>query len=180
MANSKYPSNSFPVERLWQLYDFDPLSGYLISRTGRNKGKPVMGKFNESAWLITLYREDGSQLRTNYARVVFAWCNARWPEGSIDHKNRDIRDNRIWNLREADDVLQSQNRGNYNYGSYWNKQTNRWQAQIQINGEVKFLGRFDSQREAQEVFIRACDEVGKTYLEPVLVDGRYVPLERLQ
>jgi hypothetical protein len=174
-------SNEFPVERLWELYDFNPLTGYLISRTGPNKGKPIIGYLqkNKGAWLIKLFREDGTILRTNYARVVFAWCKGRWPEGSVDHIDREPRNNRIWNLREADSVLQNQNTSCFNYGACWNKSKKKWQSQISTNGEVKYLGNFDSQRSAQEAYIRTCKEIGRPLLEPVLVDGRYIPVERL-
>jgi hypothetical protein len=181
MTTAKYVSTDFPIERVWELYDYNPLTGYLISKSRRKAGQPVIGTLsNRNMWKITLTREDWSTLATNYARAVFAWCNARWPEGSIDHKNRDIRDNRIWNLREADVVLQSQNKGNFNYGAIWHKVQKKWHAQIQNNGNHKYLGTFDTQKEAQEAYMAACREIGRNYLEPVLLEGRYVPAERQQ
>jgi len=182
MANSKYPSNSFPVERLWALYDYNPLTGYLISKSKVKAGQPVIGCLNNGkrAWMIHLCREDRSQVLTNYGRCVFAWCHGRWPEGEIDHKDRNPRNNRPWNLREADRVLQAQNRSCYNYGAYWNKREKKWKSQIRINGKTKGLGYYSTEIEAQKAFIRACDQIGHPYLEPVLVDGKYIAAERLQ
>ena len=182
MANSKYPTNDFPVERLWDLFDFNPLTGYLISKAKNFRGKPVIGTLNNNKrmYVIQLYREGGTVLRTNYARIVYAWCKGRWPEGSIDHKNRDIRDNRLWNLREADVVLQTQNTKKFNYGTCWHNVGKKWHARIYIDGKSKFLGYFNTQKAAQEAYIRTCKEIGRPLLEPVLVNDRYVPLEHLQ
>jgi hypothetical protein len=182
MTNSKYPSTDFPVERLWDLFDFNPLSGFLISRKGPNKGKPIMGTLSENKrrWIIRLTREYGKQQLTNYGRAVFAWVHGRWPEGSIDHINREIRDNRSWNLREADIVLQTQNTRSFNYGAYWDKRERKWRTRIYINAKRKYLGLYDTVKEAQEAFMRFSNEIGRPYLDPVLVDGRYIPAERLQ
>jgi hypothetical protein len=129
--------------------------------------------------MVTLHREDGSRLRTNYGRVVFAWHYGRWPDGSIDHKDRNPRNNRIDNLREADPALQQQNTRNFNYGAIWHKGNRIWEAKITVNGKIKHLGSFDTQKPAQETFMRACDEIGREYLPPYLFNDRYVPAERV-
>ena len=178
-------SNSFPVERIRELYDYDYETGFLISRKSRRQaGEPVKGGLNsgQSAWMVTLHREDGSRLRTNYGRVVFAWHYGRWPDGSIDHIDRNPRNNRVENLREADMVLQSQNRKTFTYGSSFCKRgckKKRWYARIFINGKNKRLGYYHTQKEAQEAFMAACDEIGRKYLPPTLVDDKYVPAERV-
>ena len=181
MTKRKYASAGFPVERLWDLYDYNPLTGYLISKVGNYPGSPVKGYLekDKSRWVIFLTRDDGSRLRTNYGRVVYAWVHGRWPEGSVDHVNRNPRDNRVWNLRQAEPSLQQNNTWNFNYGATWNKGVEKWLAQVRINGKTKYLGIFDVQKDAQEAFMRACDQIGRTYLEPTLVDGRYIPLERI-
>ena len=181
MANSKYPSNSFPVERVRELYDYDYETGYLISKKGNYPGRPVKGSLRYGhQWNIHLHSKDGTSLGCNYGRVVFCWHYGRWPEGSIDHIDRDPRNNRVDNLREADDALQIQNRGNFNYGAYWRKASQKWAARIYVNGKDEFLGLYESLRAAQEAYMAACDEIGKFYLPPALVEDRYVPAERLQ
>jgi hypothetical protein len=178
----KYNSLSFPAERLREFYDYDPETGYLISKRRNWAGRPVKGVLNNSksgAWVIMLYREDGTKLNTNYGRVVFCWHHGRWPDGEIDHIDRNPRNNKIENLREADRVLQSQNTWKFNYGAYWNKSCNKWQASIKIHGKNKGLGLYETQKEAQEAYMRACDEIGREYLPPVLVDVVYVPAERV-
>jgi hypothetical protein len=77
-----------------------------------------------------------------------------WPKGEIDHVNRDSLDNRIANLR---DVSQSENARNRPQqanstsgvkGVYWHKASQRWQAQIAVNGKQIHLGLFDTLDEA--------------------------------
>ena len=185
MTKRKYASNDFPVERVRELFDYNPKTGYLISRTSKRKaGKPIIGtpiNRKKSGWTITMLREDGSMLRTNYGRVVFAWHYGRWPDGEIDHLNRDPRDNRISNLREADRFTQTQNRSCFNYGAYWNKAARKWVAQIRIKDKKEFLGCYNTVKEAQEAYFRTCDEIGHPYLEPTLVDGIcYIATERVK
>ena len=178
----KYNSTDFPVERLKELYDYDPETGYLLSKDKRWAGRPVIGRKIGRLWAMCLHRDDGSQLVTNYGRCVFAWHFGRWPDETIDHIDRNPRNNRVENLREADMVLQSQNRKTFTYGSSFCKRgckKKRWYARIFINGKNKRLGYYHTQKEAQEAFMAACDEIGRKYLPPTLVDDKYVPAERV-
>ena len=45
-------------------------------------------------------------------------------------------------------------------GVYWNTQANKWQTKIQINNQVKHIGRFDSELEAAKAYIEAGEEHG--------------------
>ena len=177
----KYKSTEFPVERVKELYDYDYETGYLISKNQAYAGKPIKGRLNgsKSAWQLSLLRKDGSEVRTSYGRVVFCWHHGRWPDETIDHINQDIRDNRVENLREANITLQQQNKSSFNYGASWQKSTNKWYARIFSNGKLKHLGLYETQKAAQEAYMAACDEIGKTYLPATLVDDKYVPAERL-
>lgn len=40
-------------------------------------------------------------------------------------------------------------------GCSWNKNTNKWQAEIKFNGKRKHLGCFDNEKEAHEAYLRA-------------------------
>jgi hypothetical protein len=69
----------------------------------------------------------------------------------IDHINRDTTDNRILNLRS---VTHSKNMLNTNSkGYYFNKIAKKWQAQIQINNEHKYLGLYNTEEEASKAYI---------------------------
>jgi hypothetical protein len=156
-----FESNSFPVERVRELYGYDYETGFLISKSRTKSGKPVIGELcTNSMWSIRLYRKDGTSVKTNYARVVFCWHKGRWPEGEIDHIDRDPRNNRIDNLREADRFLQSQNRSCFNYGTHRCKKQNKWIAAITVNGKRRRIGQFETQKESQEAFLAECDKIG--------------------
>lgn len=69
-------------------------------------------------------------------RVAWLLHHGRWPEGQIDHVNRDRTDNRISNLR---DVTHAENMGNKKRyrtnssgvaGVYYHRQRGRWAATL--------------------------------------------------
>lgn len=81
-------------------------------------------------------------------RLAWLYVNLRWPDKRLDHTNGCLTDNRISNLREA---TASENQQNCKVrrdsssgftGVSFNKATNKWQAQISINGKTKYLGVF--------------------------------------
>jgi len=90
-------------------------------------------------------------------RLVWYAHNQDWniwdssPDNSIDHKNKDKKDNRIANLREA---TQSENEQNKNSkGCYFEKARNKWRAQIYLNGKKKEIGSYDTYEEAHEAYL---------------------------
>jgi hypothetical protein len=69
----------------------------------------------------------------------------------IDHINMDRMDNRISNLREVTKSVNTLN--NKAKGYYLHKQTNKWHAQIMINGRNKSLGLYNTEEEASKAYI---------------------------
>ena len=75
----------------------------------------------------------------------------------IDHINSVKTDNRVVNLRivshrfnsTKDKLLTSSSK---HPGVSWNNLTSKWQAAIQINGKLKYLGRFTDELEAAEAY----------------------------
>lgn len=49
-------------------------------------------------------------------------------------------------------------------GVYWNKERNKWKSIIQLNNKQKFLGYFDTKKEA----IKARKDAEKNYFEPII------------
>jgi hypothetical protein len=144
-----------PVERLWDLYDYNPFIGKLISKT---TGKPVKGFKNKFGYLRMTVWYAGRPIQRPYGRVVWAWFNGEWPIHEVDHINRNPSDNRIHNLRDVTCRENQQNRGNF-AGTYWNKQHKKWRAQISLKGTVTYLGSFDTREKAQAAYWQACAKV---------------------
>ena len=83
----------------------------------------------------------------------------------IDHINHNVLDNRKNNLRictqndNAKNKSKQINNTSGRVGVTWDKQTNKWLAQIQVNGKNIKLGRFKNKEEA----IRAREEAELKY-----------------
>jgi hypothetical protein len=87
--------------------------------------------------------------------VAMAFLN-HIPDGThklvVDHINNNPLDNRFENLQiitNRDNA--SKDKLNYTSkytGVFWDKERNKWQSKIHINGKTIFLGRFLSEQEA--------------------------------
>ena len=82
-------------------------------------------------------------------RIVWLITHGEWPE-EIDHINGIRTDNRLCNLRSVTrrDNLRNRRIGSANtsgvMGVYWEKDRNKWNAQIARNMKSNHLGRFDN------------------------------------
>jgi len=69
-------------------------------------------------------------------RVIWLWHYGYFPEHGLDHIDRDPSNNRIGNLREATQVCNSRNTGNFSHntsgvkGVWWHRQISKWVAEI--------------------------------------------------
>ena len=79
----------------------------------------------------------------------------------IDHKNGNTLDNRRSNLRVVTSRENAQNRKMHRagrlVGTSYHIRNKKWQANIQINGKIHFLGYFKSDKEAHERYIKALE-----------------------
>lgn len=95
-------------------------------------------------------------------RLIFN--NLRRDE-QVDHINHNIYDNRRSNLRVCSNSQNQMNRDKPKTntsgvkGVYWHKNKQKWQANIQINESLLYLGIFDSKEDA----IKARKQAEKKY-----------------
>ncbi len=95
-------------------------------------------------------------------RLAWLFVHGQWPSMKIDHINGSRIDNRIANLREASDAVNSQNlRGpkSNNTSGYlgvmWREKSKKWEARITALGRAKVLGFFDDPKEASDAYLAA-------------------------
>jgi hypothetical protein len=146
-------------ERLKELLEYDAETGVFRWRTARNgrvKAGSVAGTVNADGYVIIFidYRPYPAH------RLVWLWVYGRWPKRLLDHENRVRNDNRIRNLREADEFQNAQNatsiaEGKGVRGTYWHKVARKWAAGIRHKGKTVYLGLFPTREEAHAAYLAA-------------------------
>ena len=146
--------SSFPLtaEMVRELLNYDPLTGIFTRRTkwrSKNVGDVPGTRSPQGYWYIGV---------RNLARPAhrLAWLHfyGEWPNGDIDHINRDRMDNRIVNLRDVSRSVNIHNalgknpasgvKGVHRDGG----DSNRWIARIEINRKTYRFGPFATINEA--------------------------------
>ena len=89
---------------------------------------------------------DGKQYAAH--RLAWLYVYGELPKDQIDHINRNRSDNRIQNLRHANNAqnainrkIRSDNKSGYR-GVCFDKQKNKWRSYISLNGKLKTIGYF--------------------------------------
>lgn len=86
-------------------------------------------------------------------RLAFLYVTGKCPV-QVDHIKHRRTDNRWHMIREADHTVNGKNRPMQTnnksgfVGVHWDKDRNKWQAQIKINGRSTSLGRFSNKKDA--------------------------------
>ena len=94
-------------------------------------------------------------------RLAWFYVHGVWPEKHIDHINGETGDNRIANLREADDQLNIENLRKAKIGNkvgllgVIQHGETQWRARIQLHGKGIHIGLFSSPEEAHEAYLVA-------------------------
>lgn len=145
------------AEELRRLLDYD-------SKTGEFRWRTNIGSRARAGQIAGNRRRDGYvQLMVNgknYRAHRLAWLHFHgiWPTGVIDHIDGNPANNRLANLR---DVTQTMNLMNQHGPRSDNavrmlgvcRNRARWRATIQVNGQWKHLGTFDTPEEAHAVYL---------------------------
>ena len=123
----------------------------------QNAGQPAFTALMKSGY------KQGSIFKKLYQahRVIFLHAHGWLPE-QVDHENGDITDNRISNLRPANNSINGRNKVKYNNntsgitGVSLHKKTGKWQ----VNVNTKYLGLYDTKEEAKQAVIAKRKELG--------------------
>jgi hypothetical protein len=135
------------------LVEYDPETGefrWLFTRGKLRAGMVAGYKFKKTGYITIMVN-----WKRMYAhRLAWYFVYNEWPNGHIDHINRNTSDNRICNLRVVDNSHNQRNRkiAAHNKsgitGIWFSKKENKWEAYITIRRKRTRLGRFSEKADA--------------------------------
>lgn len=151
------------LKEIKSILRYEPLTGkfFWIKRQGSH-GNP-----GEEAGCL---KKDGYiSIAFNYktwkaSRLAWYFVYGYIPIKYIDHINGNRSDDRIGNLREADDRLNGQNRKEHRSGRLvgaYKRASGKWASQIQTDNGKIWLGVFDTEQEASDKYWEAVSNLGK-------------------
>lgn len=126
-------------------YTYNPQTGEVKSNYGKTlKSKDGSGYLKISLPSIGILLQHQFGWYCMYGKCV----------EQLDHINGVRDDNRISNLRSVSNQQNQWNRTSAK-GYYWNKEANKYQTQITLNGKVIYLGLFKTEDDARQSYINA-------------------------
>lgn len=152
------------AQKLREVLNYDPETG-IFTRKVRLAQRHQVGDradFEVTGGNLKGYRRVSLFSQRYLAhRLAWLYVYGKWPEQHIDHINGDRADNRIENLREADDQLNIENQRSARKDSSTGvlgvipHPDGRWRARIQVKGRGIHLGLFADQAEAHAAYVAA-------------------------
>jgi hypothetical protein len=130
---------------------YDPETGVFcrVKRCGKRPAGSPIGGINQNGYAYVAL--SGKPYSAH--RLAWFMSYGEWPDGDIDHVNRNRSDNRLCNLRvvsRSENKL-NQNRQRNNKHGYpgVTLDRGRWAAKITVKYEVIHLGTYDTYLEAK-------------------------------
>ncbi|WP_395451154.1 HNH endonuclease signature motif containing protein [Aminobacter sp. UC22_36] len=160
-------------KRLREMFAFDEEAGHLIwrERPSDHFATAAAGKIWNSRYAGTVAGVIGAKgyRRIKFAgktwsahRLIWIYINGQIPDGlQVDHINGNRSDNCLDNLRLVTNAENSRNqsmpRNNTSgvMGVVWHRRARKWQAQVKITGQTKYLGLFDTIEAASSACAKA-------------------------
>lgn len=145
-------------QELKDLLDYDPLTGlfrwHVVGQGWRRRNSNLAGSIKEGRVVL---RIKGKMYKAH--RLAWLYMTGSWPNGIMDHKNRDGTDNRFSNLREATASQSLANRMSNRKqglkGTTFHKKGNLWNARVKKDGKEISLGYFKTAEEAHQAYKEA-------------------------
>jgi len=143
-------------EYLKQILSYNPDTGIWVWQ----KSLALQIKIGQQAG--TILKSGYRHIRINYKhykayRLAWLYMTGEWPKEQIDHINGIKDDNRWCNLREAttqqngwNSKKPKNNTSGYK-GISWNKKSKKWTVFIQVNKKNKYLGGYETKKEAIQI-----------------------------
>lgn len=146
-------TNLITQKRLKKLLKYDPDTGefrWRIRRSNRAPKGSIAGCRDRYGYVVI--RLDDMLYKAH--RLAWLYCYGTWPAKNLDHINQTPDDNRIANLREADQHENNQNRRlqrNSTSGATGvslHKASQRWHARVYTREGCRSLGYYDTKEAA--------------------------------
>jgi hypothetical protein len=145
--------------RLRELLSYNSENGnftWLASTSKRIKINDIAGCLSPNNYI--LIRIDRKLYKAH--RLVWFYVYGVWPANHIDHIDGNRSNNRICNLRDVDNAINSQNQKRARSDNKCGllgvmKNGSGFQAQIKVNGSSQYLGTFQTPEDAHEAYLSA-------------------------
>lgn len=139
-------------ERAAEILRYEPESGKLI-RFFKNGNFKYTGSVDSKGYRRVGITVEGKSKLLRVHRIIYFLHYGYLPE-MLDHIDGDRSNDRIENLRPATLGENSRNRksaknsSSQYLGVSWHKDSQKWTTNIYIDGKLKYLGRFTSEKKA--------------------------------
>jgi hypothetical protein len=151
-------------ERKFKLIGEDLFSFYKRGNTKTEKWYKIKLKI-DNGYNRFAFHVEGKKKNFQFHRVVYYAHNNQWDlfdnskENVIDHIDNVKTNNHISNLRN---VSQQENSFNTRCKGYtFRKESNKYEAQIQLNGKLTYIGRYDTEEDAHEAYLNKKEKYHK-------------------
>ena len=155
-------------ERLLASLDYNPETGvftWKINASSRAKIGWVAGR-TLGAGYRQIKLGDKAYLEH---RLAWFYIYGAWPAADIDHKDADKRNNRIANLRPANDAQNAANKpllktNTTGFKGIQARPNGRWRASMEAGGKWFSLGTYGSKEEASAAYLGALQSIHGDYV----------------
>jgi len=143
-------------EGLYQASNLGNIRSLNYKKTGKSNvlKTPVNSRGRK---ICTLYFNGKKNSFYTYVLVAYSFLNHK-PKTSklvIDHIDNNKENDKLFNLQiitVRENTSKDRKGISKHIGVTWHKATNKWMAQIQINGNKKYLGVFTDEKEAAQAY----------------------------
>ena len=141
----------------------DGYLNYQVSWFGRvantKTGRILKPGTNNSGYLFVILSKNG-KVKIHYIHKLVAreWVPNPEEKRCVDHRDGDRTNNHFENLRYATDLENQWNKKRRKAGSSlykgvsWDKRSGEWVVRIKVDSVYKYLGLFEIEKEAAEVY----------------------------
>ena len=159
------PKIGLTAERLRHLFIYDPETGRFTRRVGAGGELAGTSPAHIDDHGYNRFSVDGVLYRAH--RLAWLYVYGAFPTRHLDHIDGDRAANRIANLRECDDALNSQNASalarsdnlSGHRGVTFHPKTGKWQARITVHGRTRSCGLFTTPEDARAAYFKAKAEL---------------------